>query len=109
MSTEESLSDQVAPTEDNFDYSGSEKATSSDPQESTNTGCPEATANIYSQVKNSTSESDAKPSKDNDFHLIKRIEFNFERLPILLQNANGPCPLLAIFNILLLRKLVKVF
>lgn len=45
-------------------------------------------------------------SEEKDFHLIKWIEFNFERLPILLQNLNGPCPLLAIFNILLLRKRV---
>lgn len=60
------------------------------------------------QVKNSTSDNDrTPPSKTKDFHLIKWIEFNYEQLPILLQNVNGPCPLLAIFNILLLQKRVK--
>lgn len=44
-----------------------------------------------------------------NFYLIKWIEFNCENLPILLQNANGPCPLLAIFNVLLLRKRVCHF
>ncbi|CAF3479200.1 unnamed protein product [Rotaria socialis] len=66
--------------------------------------CSKDMADVDSQLKKSISEPDTKPSKDNDFHLIKWIEFNFERLPILLQNVNGPCPLLAIFNILLLRK-----
>lgn len=47
---------------------------------------------------------------DNDFYSVKWIDFNHEQLPILLQNANGPCPLLAIANTLLLRKQVtKLF
>jgi hypothetical protein len=62
-------------------------------------------------VKNPSPEPERKvievKEKDNDFHIIKWIEFNHERLPILLQNANGPCPLLAIANILLLTKQVK--
>ncbi|CAF4877731.1 unnamed protein product, partial [Rotaria magnacalcarata] len=66
--------------------------------------CSKDMTGVDSQLKKSISGPDTKPSKDNDFHLIKWIEFNFERLPILLQNVNGPCPLLAIFNILLLRK-----
>ncbi|PIA35764.1 hypothetical protein AQUCO_03500255v1 [Aquilegia coerulea] len=38
-------------------------------------------------------------------HLYKTkiIEFNNRRTPIILQNDNGPCPLLAICNVLLLR------
>jgi hypothetical protein len=64
-------------------------------------------------VKNPPPESDKKSSdiqqKDDDIYIIKWIEFNQERLPILLQNVNGPCPLLAIANILLLRKQVKLF
>lgn len=43
----------------------------------------------------------------DDTYLIKWIEFNHSRVPILLQNRNGPCPLLAIANILLLRNRVK--
>lgn len=51
----------------------------------------------------------ANKQPDNDIYLVKWIEFNRERLPILLQNINGPCPLLALANILLLRKRVKFF
>ena len=65
-------------------------------------------SNIDTEVKKTTAECDTKPSENKDFHLIKWIEFNYEQLPILLQNVNGPCPLLAIFNILLLRKRVKL-
>ena len=68
----------------------------------------EAISQGDAQVKNVIPAPDtSKPSTSTDFHLIKWIEFNYERLPILLQNVNGPCPLLAIFNILLLRKRVK--
>ncbi|CAF1015361.1 unnamed protein product [Adineta steineri] len=65
-------------------------------------------SNVESQVIKSNAECDTTTPKDKDFHLIKWIEFNFERLPILLQNLNGPCPLLAIFNILLLRKRIII-
>jgi hypothetical protein len=65
-------------------------------------------SDVDSEVKKPTLENNIEPSKDKDFHLIKWIEFNFEHLPILLQNVNGPCPLLAIFNILLLRKQVNI-
>lgn len=44
---------------------------------------------------------------DDDFHYVKWIDFQGEKLPILLQNANGPCPLLAIGNVLLLSKRVN--
>ena len=64
-------------------------------------------SNIETEEKKSSTECDIKPSETQDFHLIKWIEFNYEHLPILLQNVNGPCPLLAIFNILLLRKRVR--
>ena len=66
---------------------------------------------ISSSLSNPSSQCDRKTSenqpKDGGIHMIKWIEFNYERLPILLQNQNGPCPLLAIANILLLRKRVK--
>ncbi|CAF1675216.1 unnamed protein product, partial [Adineta ricciae] len=55
-----------------------------------------------STMQNSATAS-ARTEQDN-IYLIKWIDFNHERLPILLQNVNGPCPLLAIVNILLLRK-----
>lgn len=88
MSTEEkgtSLADNPASTEQ---------------EQSLTTNLP---SNIDTDVKTTPAECDNK-----DFHLIKWIEFNYEQLPILLQNVNGPCPLLAIFNILLLRKRVRL-
>ena len=84
----ESASQRAQPSEDN-------KLSTSD-----NESPPIATAATATPLTNSNG------SAEKDFHLIKWIEFNFERLPILLQNLNGPCPLLAIFNILLLRKRV---
>ncbi len=41
-------------------------------------------------------------------HIIKRVEFLGQYIPILLQNKNGPCPLLAIANVLLLRGHIKI-
>jgi len=58
---------------------------------------------------NKTSPEPSKKTSENDIHIIKWIEFNHERVPILLQNMNGPCPLLALANILLLKKQVKNF
>lgn len=54
-------------------------------------------------VKNSV----PKPSSSgnqNDVHHIKWIEWSEGAVPIVTQNENGPCPLLAIFNVLLLSK-----
>lgn len=50
---------------------------------------------IISEPNNSTTKSD---------YLIKWIRFNNAPLPIILQNENGPCPLIAICNVLLLRE-----
>ncbi|CAF1335830.1 unnamed protein product [Rotaria sp. Silwood1] len=63
-------------------------------------------------VKNPSPACDRKSLEtkqiDNDTYLIKWIEFNHEQVPILLQNLNGPCPLLAIANILLLRQRIRL-
>jgi hypothetical protein len=116
MSNTESLSNQPTATVDDLACSVAENVViSSSDQENPSSihlnsnSIDKAMSDVDIQVKNSTSESNIEPSKDNDFHLIKWIEFNYEILPILLQNVNGPCPLLAIFNILLLRKRVEIF
>ena len=44
---------------------------------------------------------------DNDTYHIKWIDWFEEKIPIITQNKNGPCPLLAIFNVLLLSKRVS--
>ena len=55
------------------------------------------------------SSADSKDSKDsnsvemdNIYH-VKWIGWNSSKIPIITQNSNGPCPMLAIANILLLR------
>lgn len=42
------------------------------------------------------------------FYAVKWIEFNGVKTPILMQNVNGPCPLIAICNCLLLRGHLKL-
>jgi hypothetical protein len=52
------------------------------------------------------SPTDAKSTssrKSSDSYEIKWIEFNKQSVPIILQNENGPCPLISICNVLLLR------
>lgn len=44
---------------------------------------------------------------DNSYQ-IKRIQFHGREVPIFLQNFNGPCPLLAIANILSLRNQLQL-
>lgn len=46
-------------------------------------------------------------SDDGSVYHIKWINFKSKEVPIITQNENGPCPLLAIMNILLLKGKVK--
>jgi len=56
----------------------------------------------------------AEPARMSDsdtscvYH-IKWITWKDEKTPIIMQNKNGPCPLLALFNVLLLSKRVSYF
>lgn len=45
------------------------------------------------------------PARDaeEDFYCVKWIDWKGERTPVVTQSANGPCPLLALMNVLLLR------
>eukprot|EP00877_Chromochloris_zofingiensis_P004085 jgi/Chrzof1/13678/Cz08g07220.t1 len=45
---------------------------------------------------------------DETVYLIKRMDFFGRSVPVFLQNINGPCPLLAIANVLSLRNQLKV-
>ncbi|KAM7540047.1 hypothetical protein Aperf_G00000040456 [Anoplocephala perfoliata] len=42
--------------------------------------------------------------KDSSVHQIKWIHFNGAKVPVITQNENGPCPMIAITNVLLLRR-----
>jgi len=116
MSNTEPSSDQPTPTVDDLAGTLPENVVvspSSDQEESSasvmhlNSNDKTISDDVESQVTKSNPESDIQPIKEKDFYLVKWIEFNFEQVPILLQNVNGPCPLLAIVNILLLTKRVK--
>ncbi len=41
-------------------------------------------------------------------YTVKTILFMKRRVPIMMQNQNGPCPLLALANILLLRNQIQL-
>ncbi|NWZ34944.1 MINY1 hydrolase, partial [Brachypodius atriceps] len=43
------------------------------------------------------------PAREEDFYCVKWISWKGERTPVVTQSENGPCPLLAIINILLLQ------
>ena len=45
---------------------------------------------------------------DNSLYYTKWIKFNEFETPIVTQNENGPCPLIAIMNVLLLRRLLHL-
>ncbi|KAM6234393.1 ubiquitin carboxyl-terminal hydrolase MINDY-1 [Porphyrio hochstetteri] len=45
---------------------------------------------------------------EEDFYCVKWISWKGERTPVITQSENGPCPLLAIMNILLLQWKVKL-
>ena len=48
------------------------------------------------------SRTDSSSEMDNVYH-VKWIGWNSKKTPIITQNSNGPCPMLAITNVLLLR------
>ena len=48
------------------------------------------------------SKTDSSSEMDNVYH-VKWIGWNSKKTPIITQNSNGPCPMLAITNVLLLR------
>ena len=47
-------------------------------------------------------------SEPHSLHHIKTIQFKDKKLMIVTQNENGPCPLIAIMNVLLLRRQVSL-
>ncbi|XP_063803070.1 ubiquitin carboxyl-terminal hydrolase MINDY-1 [Pseudophryne corroboree] len=54
------------------------------------------------------SKSPDKEVAEADYYFVKWINWKGERTPVITQSENGPCPLLAIMNILFLRWKVKL-
>lgn len=59
------------------------------------------------EAQNDTKSKDTVESDENVYH-IKWVNFKNQKVPIITQNVNGPCPLLAIMNVLLLKKKVAL-
>ena len=57
--------------------------------------------------KESSTDSGNSENIDNVYH-VKWISWNSQKVPIVTQNANGPCPMLAIANVLFLRGKMKL-
>ena len=88
---------------------------------------PELNPTTTNETTNSSDEVDnEKKKKDEDIvvqlnpesekvdkyqkeqvYCVKWIDFNNKSVPIILQNENGPCPLIAIANILFLKQIIK--
>ncbi|XP_074044870.1 ubiquitin carboxyl-terminal hydrolase MINDY-1 isoform X2 [Macrotis lagotis] len=63
------------------------------------------------KIESSAQELPQSPSNhqnEPDFYCVKWITWKGERTPIITQSTNGPCPLLAIMNILFLQWKVKL-
>lgn len=59
-------------------------------------------------IEKSDSSRNTQVDEMKNVHHIKWIEWSDGRSPIVTQNENGPCPLLAIFNVLLLSKRITL-
>ncbi|KAI6655512.1 Protein FAM63A isoform X1 [Oopsacas minuta] len=61
-----------------------------------------------STTQQATREGPTDISEGESWYEIKWILWNSKRLPILVQNKNGPCPLIALCNVLFLRGAVNI-
>lgn len=66
----------------------------------------------HNEDTNSKNETEQKENKESasvsGYHLLKWVPWNDGFVPIITQNENGPCPLLALCNILILKKTMKL-
>ncbi len=74
-------------------------ATDTEPQPSTSSPSKPPMSKAPSAESSNESTS---TEMDNIYH-VKWVGWNSKKIPIITQNANGPCPMLAIANVLLLR------
>lgn len=65
-------------------------------------------ANSRASKKSSSENSPVSASKGPEEYQLKWIMWHEHKTPIITQNQNGPCPLIAIANILLLRGKMKL-
>ncbi|GKU95382.1 hypothetical protein SLEP1_g8744 [Rubroshorea leprosula] len=69
---------------------------------------PSSPANEEPQAQNLENDHQQQPLVKECVYRTKTMQFFGRTTPIILQNDNGPCPLLAICNVLLLRNNIKL-
>ena len=68
---------------------------------------PKESTSINLEKGASTESSNDSAELDNIYQ-VKWIQWHSKKVPIVTQNSNGPCPMLAIANVLLLRGKMKL-
>lgn len=78
------------------------EASSSPPGPACGTSSEVETIEVFSRPQ-ALPQSPRTQQPDLDFYCVKWIPWKGERTPVITQSTNGPCPLLAIMNILFLQ------
>ena len=63
---------------------------------------------VETSAKQTPSKESKTPQASESLHHIKTIQFKDRKVGIVTQNENGPCPLVAIVNVLLLRREISL-
>ncbi|KAM3178294.1 hypothetical protein ACTXT7_002878 [Hymenolepis weldensis] len=103
------------PSYETFLRSQGGKAAGEIPEVQTSEPQQQSTSNATPNTSTSLEAIEVKPvskppgvSKDGSVHQIKWVQFEGVRVPIITQNENGPCPMIAITNVLLLRQKISL-
>lgn len=80
----------------------------SEPQQSTSNATPNTSTSFEPVEVKPVCKPLLGISKDGSVHQIKWVQFEGVRVPIITQNENGPCPMIAITNVLLLRQKISL-
>ncbi|XP_063296138.1 ubiquitin carboxyl-terminal hydrolase MINDY-1 isoform X1 [Pelobates fuscus] len=70
--------------------------------------CSSTSVSPSEEVSDATASKSPGNEAGVDYYFVKWINWKGERTPVITQSENGPCPLLAIMNILFLRWKVKL-
>uniref|UniRef100_A0A8C5R5F5 Ubiquitin carboxyl-terminal hydrolase n=1 Tax=Leptobrachium leishanense TaxID=445787 RepID=A0A8C5R5F5_9ANUR len=70
--------------------------------------CSSTSVSLAEEASEATASRSPENGAGVDYYFVKWINWKGERTPIITQSENGPCPLLAIMNILFLRWKVKL-
>ncbi|XP_075463898.1 ubiquitin carboxyl-terminal hydrolase MINDY-1 isoform X2 [Ascaphus truei] len=107
------LTEQSASVESDQQWSSrpSEDSTQGENPSLQNLLCSSTAASTSEEASEAAAAAASKSSgiqPETDYYFVKWINWKGERTPVITQSENGPCPLLAIMNILFLRWKVKL-